>query len=111
MSNIYDKSRQIYTTFEEMIKMWSENGFYSQYNIGKSLITNLYDLRDLELFLLDIETTKTDLFLKRGLFTRNTDKGDWKYQSATNIIHGISLCKKMVPIYANFQRIFLYKSD
>lgn len=89
-----------------MIKMWSENGFYSQYNIGKSLITNLYDLRDLELFLLDIETTKTDLFLKRGLFTRNTDKGIGSINQPQISYMASHYAKKWFPFTLIFKEYF-----
>ena len=73
MSNIHEKNIQITTTFDEMIARWKETGFYSRSLLKDCLLTDLELLKKLELFFNDLEVLKTNLFVERGSYIRNTE--------------------------------------
>jgi len=75
MMNIYENSRLIDTTFNEMIAQWTKNGCYNLKMVNDGRRTDLQNLRRIELFLNDIEYLKTDLFLERSRYIRNSDSG------------------------------------
>ncbi|WP_151709382.1 hypothetical protein [Acinetobacter brisouii] len=62
-------------TFDEMIAQWVKNGCYNPKMVSSGQRTDLENLRLIELFLNDIENLKTDLFIAKAQYVRNTDLG------------------------------------
>lgn len=97
MSNIHEKSIQICTTFDEMIARWEHVGLYSSYMAKKGAMTDLELLKKIELFFNDLEALKTELFVKRGSFTRNTEAGIGIYTAPKNLYAPTQYAKKWFP--------------
>ena len=75
MLNIYERANLINMTFDEMIAQWVKNGCYNPKMVSSGQRTDLENLRLIELFLNDIENLKTDLFIAKAQYVRNTDLG------------------------------------
>lgn len=101
--NIHEKSKIINRTFDEMQKIWSENGTYNNEKQNKEITRDLNALKEIELFLLDVETIKTDLFLKRGEYIRNTINGIGDFHQPQSFYVASNYAKKWFPF------IFLFK--
>lgn len=96
MGNIYENSSLINTTFDEMIAQWTRNGCYNLKMVNAKKSTNLQTLRLMELFLNDIEYLKTDLFLERSQYIRNSDSG-FNLNKIKTIYEASRYAKKWFP--------------
>lgn len=106
MSNIHEKNIQITTTFDEMIARWTETGFYSSSLLKDCLITDLELLKKLELFFNDLEVLKTNLFIERGSYIRNTEFGIGNIQEPKKLYIPTQYAKKWFPFTFIFENFF-----
>lgn len=106
MSNIHEKNIQITTTFDEMIARWKETGFYSSSLLKDCLITDLELLKKLELFFNDLEVLKTNLFIERGSYIRNTEFGIENIEEPKKLYIPTQYAKKWFPFTFIFENFF-----
>lgn len=106
MSNIHEKNIQITTTFDEMIARWKETGFYSRSLLKDCLLTDLELLKKLELFFNDLEVLKTNLFVERGSYIRNTEFSIEKIEEPNKSYVPTQYAKKWFPFTFIFEKIF-----